>query len=674
VNKKKFIGISLLLLTLLLCSCTKIPETGFIPLDGSWYWTSDITDESSFTPILDRKELYHLSQKLPEHRGVIFLVSDFTIPPDFDYSDVSFYLGRARIADRVYLNGTFIGGGGKFPPELFTAGYGSRSYQINSQLLKLSGSNRVIVELYLEGTGGLYSQSGIGVTDQVNQIKGRENFYHSRINEFFSFFMMLISLFYFFQFLARPKTKENLWYALINIFTSLYLLPFFVSEIPSINSALMSLLNFNKTFETSCALITCFIATSYIRQIIHEPATENVILIRLSIVIAPIAILYAIPDFYSYNQAQPFFYAFVGVQIMFAIWPLAQGMMKGTVKAKPLLTSFIPVIISVFIYLVVHIILQDSSKPIFTIYGWQCTVLSNLIILSYRMNSLYSEIESLNISLEKEVQDRTRDLIKTNQALEVQILRNKEDLEYALSVQKNFFPKQLPQFDTWQLGYHLQPASGVSGDFFDFFMTEGSLQGIALFDVSGHGLAAGLVTMLCKNIIENCFAMDLPLNTVLTNMSKSIIAQKGEIDNYLVGSLVRLNEDETCELTGAGNQPPILVHTTIHETELLTPPENALQYGMIGLAGLDSSYAVTGFKMHSGDVLILYTDGITEAADPHGIQYGRDMIEKVASQTLFDAPAATAQDVADAIVRSLKRFTMTDSFEDDVTLLVLKRK
>ncbi len=643
-------------------------------LDSNWYWTTDITDESSYIPIEHKKELYHLYKKLPEQRGVIFLITDFDVPADFDDTDTSFYLGRARIADRVYLNGKFIGGGGKFPPNLFTAGYGARSYQLSDHMLNIHGNNRIIVELYLEGTGGLYSRCAIGPSDKVNQIKGRENFYHSRINEIFSFFMFLISLFYFFQFLSRPKLKENLYYALVNAFTAFYLVPFFVSEIPSINSDLMSLLNFNKTFEISCALITCFFATSYIRQAIHEPATENIILVRLAIVIAPIAVLYAIPDFYSYTRSLPFYFLFIGIQIMFGVWPFVTGVIRGTVQLRSILASFYPVTIAVFVDFFVHVIFQDESQPIYTIYGWQFTILLNLIILSYRLNSLYNEIESLNTSLEKQVQERTRDLIKTNQALEVQIQRNNDDLDYALNVQKNFFPKQLPELDNWELGYHLQPAGGVSGDFFDFFISDGTLQGMALFDVSGHGLAAGLVTMLCKTIIENCFDMDEPLNQVLTNMSKSIIAQKGDIENYLVGSMLRLSPDGGCELTGAGNQPPILIHTGIQESEFLLPPDDAMQYGMIGFADLDTSFAVTKIKIRNGDVLILYTDGITEATDPHGIQYGRDMIDKVASQTLYDNPASSAQDVADAIVRSLKRFTMSDSFEDDVTLLILKRK
>ncbi len=661
-------------LPLLFLSCLHVKRNGCVSLYQDWYWTTDITNESSFTKIQNYKELYHLDQKLEDKKGIIFLINDFELPENFDCSNASFYLGRARLADRVYLNTNYIGGGGNFPPDIFTAGYGARSYQITDNLLKPDRVNRIIVELYIEGPGGMYSEPCIGPSKRIEQIKERENFYYSRINEIFSFFMFFIAIFYFFQFLARPNEKENLYYALINFFSSFFLLPFFISEIPSIDQNVISLLRFNQTFVVSAALITCYFATSYIRQFIHEPTTENIIIIRLALLIVPIAVLYSIPDYFTYSRALFFFFVFVGIQIMFAVVPAVAGIISGNVQAKPLFIAFYPVTFTAFADIFFHVILGDSSKPIFSIFGWQVTTLSNLAILSYRLNALHNEIEKLNVSLEKEVQERTRELIRTNQQLEIQIKRNNDDMDYALNIQRNFFPKELPSFEKWELGYHLQPVSGVSGDFFDFFIEKGSLNGLVLFDVSGHGLGAGLVTMLCKSIIEDKFTMTLPLDLVLMNMHYAIVTRKGDIENYLVGSLIRINPDDTCEITGAGNQPPLLIHSVIQETEELVPPEGTLQYGLIGFSGLDVSFAVNTFSMHPGDFLVLYTDGITEATDPHGIPFGREMISKVASQAAFNNPQATAQELTDAIIRALHRFTLDAPFEDDVTILVLKRR
>ncbi len=675
MNLKKISAISTIILLLVtLSACSKKQANDIISLTDKWYWTSDITDDTSFTKIENKKELYHLDRKLQERQGVIFLVADFYVPEFMHSYDLTFYLGRARIADRVYLNGEFIGKGGMFPPELFTAGYGTRSYSISDRLLNYAGKNRLIVELYVNEQGGLYSDSFIGSSFSVLQIQGHENFYHSRINEVFSFFMILIFIFYLCQYFARPEQKEHLYYALLNFFTAFFLLPFFVSEIPAINPKIIDFRMFSQLFIVVAAIITSFFATTYIRCFIKQPNTENVIICRIALVIMPIIVLFQLNDYSTFIRAVPFFFLFVGIQIMFAVWPLLVGLFNGNPLCRSLITSFLPVIITVFLDFYVHILRQNSSLPFFTIFGWQATLVTNLTLLSYRLNRLHIKIEELNDSLEKEVQKRTRELIKSNQALELQIQRNKQDMEYALNVQKNFFPKELPVFDEWELGYHLQPTSGVSGDFFDFFMNRGKLRGLALFDVSGHGLGAGLVTMLCKSIIEDKFNTTNPLQIVLMNMHYSIIAQKGDIENYLAGFLLRLRDDGTGELAGAGYQPPVLVHRSIQESELISPPAGTAQYGVIGMSDMAVSFAVAPFKMLPGDAMLLYTDGITEASDPHGIQYGRDMVEKVFSNLVYSQSDASAQQLADAVIQSLKRFTLSDTFDDDVTILVLKRK
>ena len=81
-----------------------------------------------------------------------------------------------------------------------------------------------------------------------------------------------------------------------------------------------------------------------------------------------------------------------------------------------------------------------------------------------------------------------------------------------------------------------KPMSGVSGDLYITFISENKLEGIGIFDISGHGIASGLVTMLVKNIIENEFqkGINLPLNEVMDTINERIIIEKGNIDEVIM--------------------------------------------------------------------------------------------------------------------------------------------
>ena len=101
--------------------------------------------------------------------------------------------------------------------------------------------------------------------------------------------------------------------------------------------------------------------------------------------------------------------------------------------------------------------------------------------------------------------------------------------------------------------------AAVSGDLFDIYHRQNNIDGIGIFDISGHGLASGLVTMLVKNIIHQEFykIADTDLAEILSRINTRIIQEKADIENYLTGILVRIGSDKI-ELVNAGHPFPIL--------------------------------------------------------------------------------------------------------------------
>ncbi|HPL15551.1 MAG TPA: hypothetical protein PL180_02555 [Spirochaetota bacterium] len=117
------------------------------------------------------------------------------------------------------------------------------------------------------------------------------------------------------------------------------------------------------------------------------------------------------------------------------------------------------------------------------------------------------------------------------------------DLNMAVNVQRTFLPSEAPVSDEWELSYFLHPMAGVSGDFYDFYVLDGRLAGVGIFDVSGHGIASALVTMIAKSIIFRNFKKRTGpgLGGVFDRSNHELYHEIGMSGFYLTGILLRLS-------------------------------------------------------------------------------------------------------------------------------------
>ena len=163
------------------------------------------------------------------------------------------------------------------------------------------------------------------------------------------------------------------------------------------------------------------------------------------------------------------------------------------------------------------------------------------------------ELKDLNENLEKKVNERTHELKDANYELSIlnarlekEKFRSELELEMASIVQRKFFPQPIKHFKGWDIAICYEPLAKVSGDLYDYYNFKNILNGISIFDVSGHGISASLITMLSKNIISHAFQRGYrnreSIEHMLNRINNSIITEKGEIDNYLTGLLCRFSE------------------------------------------------------------------------------------------------------------------------------------
>jgi len=240
--------------------------------------------------------------------------------------------------------------------------------------------------------------------------------------------------------------------------------------------------------------------------------------------------------------------------------------------------------------------------------------------------------------------------------------RNLErELEIARGIQASFLPTTPPTMQGLDLAGLNIPYRDVGGDYYDWIRIVDNQIGLAICDVSGKGVAAALLmaafraSLLAE--IRNHYAIRRILQKVNRLLFES--TEPGKFVTAFYGVLDAKNRVFT--FSNAGHNPPLLLHAD-GRAEWLT--EGGLPLGVLE----DSSYEERPTPLASGDVLVLYTDGVTEAANEHEEEFGVERLERLVRETAR-RPAA---EIVEAIRTQVNAFTGARHLNDDLTLLVAR--
>ena len=646
-------------------------------------WTYSL-DQSEFKPVSvdDFTELYKL---VPGGKGFITLQTTFTFPKDYMFHEVGINFGSVSIAAKFAVNGEVIETAGSFPPNTFFAGKQSHCIKIPEKAIFMNEPITVEIVLWVEGTGGINGIPLVAPLDDVYHVTDLQTFLFSKINLGFAVAMMFTMICFYSMYLKNRKEKEYMSFALMNWSTAFYLLPYYIMELP-VSFSKIHFLSFMKIFEGLIVIATCYYTVSFIRDILKYTETKKIWRIRLYTMIVSVILISLIPTIRVYFKLQIIIYLLGGLQIlMFCVKPLYFAFREKNKNLNEVIVGFSPVLLGLLIDFITKIILQFNMLPLFTIYGWQLSVIMFLVITSFRYANFRRQAEYLNSKLEKEVEDRTADLtkanselqnktsdlIKANRELEFRHNQDAQDMALAVQVQKSFYPHDT-DFLGWDSACLFEPYYGVSGDLYDFYILEGKLRGFGLFDVSGHGISSGLVTMLAKNAIFHSFrtTLTLPLSKAVDRINESVIRTKGDIENYLVGSIVRIDKDDSSklELINAGGPHPIYKSGKTNKAKLIMPSSKKPHYGMLGVEGLDVKFQTLKITMKTNDVLVLYTDGLTETENSKGEQYGNERL-----RSAIEKASGSAKEILDCIINDYSAFAGTKVPSDDITILIMKK-
>ncbi len=271
----------------------------------------------------------------------------------------------------------------------------------------------------------------------------------------------------------------------------------------------------------------------------------------------------------------------------------------------------------------------------------------------------------------KRLESLNEELSAANRGLEEAQQKAQLDMAMAINVQADLMPSSPPVLDDWDLAFHFEPAAGISGDMYDFYVVDGKLKGVSLFDVSGHGISSGLITILARSIISRNFHrhLRLRLSDVMERINRELIIDIGGVDHYLSGILLRF-QDNIVEYANAGHHDLLYKKYPGNRVSLVRHKEREGKSLFLGLDNVDYSYDFLKFKIFSGDILFLYSDGLVECLNDSGECFGADRLH----QTLLAAPDGSAEEAASYIYRTYKSFIGDRKPADDLTFMVIRKK
>jgi len=238
--------------------------------------------------------------------------------------------------------------------------------------------------------------------------------------------------------------------------------------------------------------------------------------------------------------------------------------------------------------------------------------------------------------------------------------RIEEDLESARELQRALLPTVAPEIAGLEVAIGYRPARMVGGDLYDFFEYDGESALVAFGDVSGKGVAAALYGALASGLLRTLAPRRLPPAALLKKLNEALLER--QVEARYVALLALHWEPQTRRLTmaNAGSLPPIV----IRQGELLKPRVEGIPLGLLP----DRDYEEAVVEAESGDMVALFSDGITDQLDPEGAEYGRGRLLDVFRACGQESPQAAIA----RVFRELDAFTGAASPFDDQTIVLLK--
>ncbi len=241
------------------------------------------------------------------------------------------------------------------------------------------------------------------------------------------------------------------------------------------------------------------------------------------------------------------------------------------------------------------------------------------------------------------------------------------DLEIARDIQRILLPSEAPAINGFQISGLNVPARQVSGDYFDYIRVDDERLGVAIADVSGKGVPASLIMAICRSVLRAEAARNPSPADVLRKVNRQLYPDIKEDMFISMAYLILDHQRDGVTLARAGHDAPLLYKRHSQTVTPIKPP------GMV--VGIDSGNvfdrltADFAVPLERDDCLVLYTDGVTEALNTDGDEFGLDrMIQSVRASA-----TEGAQTIVKRIIEDVRSFIGSVPQNDDITVIAIRK-
>lgn len=247
-----------------------------------------------------------------------------------------------------------------------------------------------------------------------------------------------------------------------------------------------------------------------------------------------------------------------------------------------------------------------------------------------------------------------------------------KEIEVASEIQQTLLPKQLPQLPSLELGAFYRAASVIGGDLYDVFELSPNRYCLVVADVSGKGVPASLVMSMLRTVVQ----IQAPQ---AKSAKDTLVRVNGYLrDNIPSGMFVTIqlaiynSKSRKLTLASAGHTPMLYYKSATGEIDKVNPGGMPLGVPVTLHTSFEDSLEETSITLKPDDLLMLYTDGITEATDREGRQFGLDRLAKCLSSEAENTRGRPVEELTRAIVAQLDEYSGFTGSGDDVTFLLAR--
>ncbi|HLO48099.1 MAG TPA: SpoIIE family protein phosphatase [Kamptonema sp.] len=291
--------------------------------------------------------------------------------------------------------------------------------------------------------------------------------------------------------------------------------------------------------------------------------------------------------------------------------------------------------------------------------------------MSHQLKESFDTLEAKVANRTAQLAQANQEIVELNERLSAENIRMSTELEVTRQLQQMILPKpeELHQITELDIAGFMEPAEEVAGDYYDIIRQNGRIK-ISIGDVTGHGLESGVLMIMVQMALRTLLTHnETDSEKILITLNRTIYenVQRMNCDKSLSLSLLDYSDGI---LTLSGQHEEMIVMRCGCDREPIIERINTENLGFpLGLeADIDDYLKSVKIELGVGDVVVLYTDGITEADDLKNVQYGLDRLIEIIKQNW----QRSANEISQGIINDLRRHIGTQKVYDDITLVVFK--